>query len=157
MGKPPPGPDLRNMVLTLDPAEVAMAPTEALPHVWGMVMDIGAEHGWASLVTLADGTTSLYTSGGGGVIGGGAHQPVVEVSRHLLDLVEANLSLFEETEDLDPPGNGQTRFLVLTYQGTLGGSAPTEELTSLKGPLAPLFVSANDLLTALRLATESSK
>jgi hypothetical protein len=144
------------MVLTLDPAEVGLAPTEALPHVWGMVMDIGVREGWASLVTLADGTTSLYTSGGGGVIGGGAHETVVEASGSLLQQVEANLHLFELTDDLDPPADGQTRFLVLTYDGTLGGSYATEHLSSSKGPLAPFFAAANDLLTALRLATGSS-
>ena len=145
------------MVLTLDPAKAGLAPSDALPHVWGVVMDIGAEHGWASLVTLADGTTSLYTSGGGGVIGGGAHEPVVEASTRLLTLVEANLDLFEATDDLDPPGAGQTRLLVLTHEGTRSGSSSTAELTALEGPLAPLYVSANDLLTALRLATKPSE
>jgi hypothetical protein len=117
MNKPPPGPELRNMLLTLDPVEAGLAPTEALPRVWGAVMDIGADRGWASLVTLADGTTSLYTSGGGGVIGGGAHEPVVEASGRLLHLIEAHLDLFEPTDDLDPPGPEQTRFLVMTYEG----------------------------------------
>ena len=153
MSKPPPGPELRNMVLTLDPAKAGMTPTETLPHVWGTVMDIGAERGWASLVTLADGTTSLYTSGGGGVIGGGAHEPVVEASARLLRLIEAGLDLFEPTDDLDPPGAGQTRFLALTYEGVRGRSAPTAQLAAGEDPLGMIFTAGNDLLTELRQAT----
>jgi hypothetical protein len=154
MDKPPPGPELRNMVLTLDPASTGLAPTDTLPHVWGTVMDMGVEHGWASIVTLADGTTSLYTSGGGGVIGGGAHQPVVEPSRRLLQLIEANLDLFEPTDDLDPPGPDQTRFLVMTYDGTRANGGRTGELASGEDPLSPIFAAGNDLVTQLRLATE---
>jgi len=151
---PPPGPDLRNMVLTLDPSKAGLTPTDALPRVWGFVMDIGAARGWASLVTLADGTTSLYTSGSGGMIGGGAHEPVVEASGQLLRLVEANLDNFEADEDLEPPESGQTRFLVLTYEGIRGRSAATEQLASGSDALSPIFAAGNDLLTQLRLAAE---
>ena len=152
--KPSPGPDLRTMVLDLDPARAGLAPIPELPHVWGMAMEIGADHGWASLVTLADGTTSLYTSGGGGVIGGGAHEPVIEASARLLRLIEAELDLFEPTEDLDPPGPDQTRFLILTYDGITCRSAPTDELASGHGELAHVFAAGNDLLTQLRLAAD---
>jgi hypothetical protein len=140
------------MVLSLDPARAGMAPTPELPHVWGVAMEIGADQGWASLVTLADGTTSLYTSGGGGVIGGGAHEPVVEASARLLRLIDAKLALFEQTEDLDPPGPDQTRFLALTYDGIRSRSAPTEQLASGDDELAHIFAAGNDLLTQLRLA-----
>jgi hypothetical protein len=150
----PPGPGLRNMILTLDPAKAGLATTPELPHVWGMAMEIGADHGWASLVTLADGTTSLYTSGGGGVIGGGSHEPVIEASVRMLRLLEANLELFEPTDDLDPPGPDQTRFLVLTYDGIRSQSGGTEEMASGKGELAPIFAAGNNLLTQLRLAAD---
>jgi hypothetical protein len=154
MNKASPGPELRNMVLTLDPAKAGLAPTEALPNVWGMVMDIGADHGWASLVTLADGTTSLYTSGGGGMIGGGAHEPVIEASARLLRLVEEDLESFEPTDDLDPPASDQTRFLALTYEGVKARAAATDSLASGENPLSAIFAAGNDLLTELRLAAE---
>jgi hypothetical protein len=142
------------MVLTLDPAKAGLAPAEGLPHVWGLVMDIGANRGWASLVTMADGTTSLYTSGGGGMIGGGGHESVVEASGRLLRLIESNLELFESTDDLEPPESGQTRFLILTYEGIRGRSAATEQLVSGNDGLSPIFAAGNDLLTQLRLAAE---
>src|SRR5690348_17043141 len=71
---------LRNQILTLDPARAGFA-GQAL---WGCVMDTGYPSGAATLVCLSDGTTSLYTSTGGGMIGGGAHEQVVRANAGLL-------------------------------------------------------------------------
>ena len=49
-----------------------MQPTERFPNVFGVVMDMTYPSGVATLVTFADGTASLYTSTGGGIIGGGS-------------------------------------------------------------------------------------
>ena len=47
-------------------------------------MEMAFPEGAATLVSLADGTTSMYTSTGGGVIGGGAHDAVVQAGRAFL-------------------------------------------------------------------------
>ena len=44
---------------------------------------VSSETEWYALVVLADGTTSLYTSGLLGIIGGGAHETVREAGRLL--------------------------------------------------------------------------
>lgn len=52
---------MRQMVLALTPDEIGLTPG-AGRHVWGVVMDTAmADGGGHFLVTLADGTTSLYT------------------------------------------------------------------------------------------------
>ncbi len=38
---------------------------------WGVVMDWGLDNGFATVVALSDGNTSVYLSGGGGSLGGG--------------------------------------------------------------------------------------
>ena len=43
------GPDLRSMVLALAPTEAGLAPTGALPHVWGALMDIGSSRPMISI------------------------------------------------------------------------------------------------------------
>jgi hypothetical protein len=149
-----PGPDLRRMVLGLDPAEAGLAPSRELPHVWGAVMDIGVEGGWASVVALADGTTSLYTSGGGGVIGAGAHERVASASARLLRLIEGELGRFEPTEDLDPPGADQTRFLALTYDGPRAAGGRSETLRVGSDPLSAIFLAGHELVGELRLLSE---
>jgi hypothetical protein len=149
----PPGPDLRRRILGLDPSEVGIAPTDELPRVWGTLLDMSFPTGWASLVTLADGTTSLYTSAGGGVIGGGAHQRVATASARFLRLVEAELTRFEPTDNLDPPEPGQARYLVLTYDGIRAAGGSSETLASGADPLSPIFAAGQHLITELRLAT----
>jgi hypothetical protein len=53
------------------------ATTSVIPHhnghpdVYGLVVDIPARGGYATVVALGDNTTSLYTSAGGGTIGAG--------------------------------------------------------------------------------------
>src|SRR5438477_9066890 len=64
--------ELRHRALHLAPEEVGIHPSGDTP--WGIVMDTTYPEGSASLVALEDGTASLYFSGGGGVIGGHAHE-----------------------------------------------------------------------------------
>jgi hypothetical protein len=149
----PPGPDMRRRILELDAAEAGISPSGELPHVWGALIDMGFPTGWASLVTLADGTTSLYTSAGGGVIGGGAHAPVVAASARFLRLVEAELARFEPTTDLEPREPGQTRFLVLTYDGIRAAGGSSEALAVGTDPLSAVFAAGQQVVTELRLAT----
>ena len=86
--------DLRAMVLGARPDEIGLAPTPERPRVWGVLMETGYPKGVATLVTLADGTTSLYLSTGGGTIGGGAHEAVASASRRFLAAVERTLDSF---------------------------------------------------------------
>lgn len=79
---------LRGMVLGLDPKKVGVEPTRELPRVWGIVVDWGMDSGSATFVALADGTASMYTSSGGGVIGAGEHEPVQAAAQRLLDVAE---------------------------------------------------------------------
>ena len=83
------------------------------PDVSGLVVDVRGEGGFATVVSLADGTTSMYTSTGGGMIGAGAHAAVAEATRHLLTLVQQNLSLFPTGDNRQLPPEGLVRFHVV--------------------------------------------
>lgn len=54
--------NMRKIVLTISPASQGLAPTAELPHVYGACLDWALADGLASVVCLADGSTSLYTS-----------------------------------------------------------------------------------------------
>src|SRR5689334_9394559 len=71
---------LRGKVLGLDPAEVAITASPRLPRVWAVLMETGYPGAVATLAALADGTTSLYLSSGGGMIGAGGHTRVAEAT-----------------------------------------------------------------------------
>ena len=56
---------MRDGILSLAPAEAGIVPSPQCPHVWGVLAELGFDDGCVTLVSLADGTTSLYFSGGG--------------------------------------------------------------------------------------------
>jgi hypothetical protein len=66
---------LRAQILGLDSAGAGLRQGPGHEAVWGALMETGSPRGTASLMGLADGTTSLYLSSGGGIIGGGSHRP----------------------------------------------------------------------------------
>ena len=84
---------LRTRILTLDPSSVSLFPTTELPHVYGVVMDMVFPNGSATFVVMVDGTTSLYTSSGASIIGGGFHRSVVQAGRTLLAVAEARYAV----------------------------------------------------------------
>ena len=81
-------PALRLQALSVErgPAGIPAPPPNAL--VWGLLMEMGFPNGTATLFALADGTTSLYYSSGGGVLGGQGHEAVRRANAALL--AEAN-------------------------------------------------------------------
>src|SRR6266571_9189175 len=97
---------LRRQLLTLDPAELELSPSPGRPRVWALFMEMGLDTGTASLVAVADGTTSLYMSTGGGVIGGGEHQAVRRVSEAFLDTAEAHLDRLQAISKAPLPQTG---------------------------------------------------
>jgi hypothetical protein len=146
-------------MLSLDPAAVGLHPSAELPRVWGVLMEMGFPEGAATIVSLADGTTSLYTNEGGGVIGGGEHAPVAAASRRFLaeaEATEAGLSPEEPTNVQLPPA-GVVSFVVLGYSGTQTGAAGEDELASTQHPLSRLYAAGQDVITALREAEESRR
>jgi hypothetical protein len=70
MNSPTPEPapiylQLRQRILGFNPDELGLKPSLEAPHVWAVLVEMGYEVGTATLVSLVDGTTSLYYSTGG--------------------------------------------------------------------------------------------
>src|SRR5947208_8819983 len=148
-------PDLRGRILHADPTELGFWGSSG-SDVWGAVMDMAFPGGVATLVSLEDGTTSLYPSTGGGVIGGGAHPPVVEATLAFLDAVAVYAPQFSPLESDDVPEPGHIGFHALGFDGRRGADAPEADLQSRTHDLWPLYYSGHQVITALRIATDSS-
>jgi hypothetical protein len=108
---------LRTMILTTDPAKVGLAATSELPNVWGVVVDWGMDPNVATVVALADGTASMYTSTGGGVIGAGGRPAVDAANRRLLGVAEAQLARFEPIDAPADPDPTTFVYWILTWSG----------------------------------------
>jgi hypothetical protein len=151
--KPDPGEaarKLRDQALTLDATELGIAPTTARPHVWAVLMETGYQKGVATLVSFADGTSSLYFSTGGGVLGAGAHATVRAMGDALLTAAETHLADLTPMDVTPLPGVGRVRFYVRTFGGMMGAEADERVLGESRHPLSPLFHSAHAVISAIR-------
>ena len=142
-------PDLRGNLLRTNPSELGLKPTEHLPHVWAAIFDWGMPSGGASIVVVADGTVSMYTSTGGGVIGGGAHDGVKMPAARFIKTVEAIVDSLSPSTDAPPPGPNEFALVALTYDGIRWGLVDLR-LFQRTDPLARAWVAGQDVITALR-------
>ncbi len=148
---------LRENLLATDPGEVGIEPTPTLPQVWGLVMDTGHGFGTSTLIALADGTTSLYLSSGGGIIGGGMHPQVVAASLALLDLVERDLAGFQPSTSDDLPVEGRVVLRALTFDGPRSVEADQDDLATGRHPQGGLFRAAHGVISELRQIEEQAE
>ena len=143
-------PDLRGAALSRTPAELGLKPTPALPNVFGLFMEWALPNGVATLVTFAEGSTSLYFSGGGGFIGAGQHDTVRQAATRFLKMAEEHLSRFTPAADAPLPPVGRVTFVARTYGGTLRAEGPEADMGHNRDPLSPLFHAGQSVITEIR-------
>src|SRR5665213_4024849 len=107
--------DLRSMALEAAVSGVIPVHRDH-PEVFGLVADIPAQGGYATIVALGDNSTSMYTSTGGGTIGAGERPAVAASTQQLLAVVQAHLDAFASADDGTLPEQGWVRLHVLTDQ-----------------------------------------
>lgn len=118
-------------------------------------MDMGYPRGTATLVALADGTTSLYTSTGGGIIGGGAHQAVAIATRSFLTTLETHLPELAPGAGTSLPAQGRVIIRALTYSGQVSAEATEDDLGHGRHPLSAVFHAGHRVITELRRMDEA--
>jgi hypothetical protein len=142
---------LRGQILHADPATIGLKPTESLTNVWGALLETGYSGGVATVVSLGDGTTSLYTTSGFGIIGGGGHEQVVQATIEFLHAVEGALPGFEPDADDSLPAEGETVLRALTFGGRLAVRALEADFGNGRHPLSAVFHAGQGVITQLRL------
>lgn len=145
---------LREQAFRVGAVDLALAPTSSRPRVWGAIMELGYPTGIATLLTFAEGTTSLYFSNGGGVIGAGDHAAVHDAAEAFLDSVEAHLAEYGPVEETSTPRIGRVRLYARTFAGTLAAEATEEELGENLHPLSPIFLAGHAVITAIRESSD---
>jgi hypothetical protein len=124
--------------------------------VVALLMETGYLEAVATLVGVADGSTSLYFSNGGGIIGGGQHEQVAAVTRRWLEVASSDLEQLTPVDEVPLPETGETQFVAVTGAGRLIGGASEELLASERHPLSPLFYAGQDVITQVRLVEDAS-
>jgi hypothetical protein len=119
--------------------------------ILALLMENGYEQAVATLVAVADGTTSLYFSTGGGIIGAGAHESVAQANGRWLETGAAFLEQLEPVADPQLPAAGQTQFVAVTNDGLRAAVVPEQDLRRNRHALSPLFYAAQDVIAQVRL------
>jgi hypothetical protein len=142
--------ELRSQALRLTADQLGDAvPSEA--GILALLMETGYQEAVATLVAVADGTTSLYFSNGGGFVGAGTHPTVAEASRSWLEAGRTFLPALSDVTEPPLPGVGLTRLLAVTPDGLRGAVAPEDDLGGNRHELSPLFHAAHEVITQIRL------
>lgn len=148
--------DLRNEILSARPEGGTRQDPEGPTRVWGALMEMGFSRAAATLVSLADGTTSLYLGNGGGIIGAGGKAAVAHASKAFLRASEEYLHHLTSTKSYPLPLVDCVRFYVLTRDGAYTAEGRWKDLRAGTHDLSGLYIAGDAVLTELRLMDEQS-
>src|SRR4051812_27827824 len=120
------------------------------------MMETGHDRGTSTLVALADGTTSLYLSSGGGIIGGGRHARVAAATRDLLAVVQRRWPDLAVAGGTALPATDRVVLRALAYGGQHRAvDADEDDLGHGRHPFSEIFVAGHAVITELRLIEEA--
>lgn len=145
--------DLRSMFLTRSPRNFGIVPTQDHPRVWAVLMDMGSSEGTTTLLAVVDGTVSLYTSTGGGVIGAGEHPSIRRRAMKFISTAERYFEEFQKTSESPLPAPGRINFYLMTFSGTFTGDFDENALGEGHHKLSKLFYAGHEVISAMREKT----
>jgi len=148
---------LRDQILKLSRDKCGLPATAAPTEPCAVLMDWGVNNGTATVVAVADGTVSIYLSGGGGSLGGGqGHAAIRAAGQKLLNLAKESLPRMQKTTEYPLPGRGQVYFYVRTTEGVFTARTSQEELNSRSHPFRYLGDAAQEIITQYRQVQSNS-
>jgi hypothetical protein len=147
--------ELRLRMLTDDPKSFGVTPTEEYPVVYGVLMDWPIDEHTASVVSLCTGDASLYTTSTFGVIGGIGHDSVRSAAHRFLKEASKHYDESVPTSDYPYPASDRVRFYLVTFNGVRVIDAPLSSATDDSGKYAALFYQGQEVITQLRLVTQT--
>ena len=150
----PPGVGLRLMALTTPVNKLGFTSDNDFPNVYGVLTDWNIGEVTATVMSMRDGTASLYTTSTFGVIGGQGHDNVRHAAVQHVQLAEQFNKHGKIVTDFPYPKSGQVNFYILTYDGVRLHIVNESAIDQGTDPEYSLFASAQDVLTNLRLITE---
>ena len=146
--------DLRGLILHMKPEQISISRSSEIPNVWGVMMEIGMGGAVVSVVSLAEGTTSMYFSSGGGIIGTGQHEEVALASRMFISAAERCLEAIPQSIACPMPAQGNVRFHLLTFDGYRSIETVESDIQKTAHPLYHLYESGQWVITKVRMRTQ---
>lgn len=108
---------MRERFLTRPPAEWGIEPAAENPQVYGVLMEWLSEGVTLTVAAFCEGSASVYTSLGHGMIGGHADEQVNSDARALVEAAARVHDDASPTSEFPYPGPGRVQFYLLTFTG----------------------------------------
>ena len=141
---------LRNMAFTVSPDTLGLNLSKDKTEVYGVIMDWEMGGAVATTIAYMTGDASMYTSTGGGVIGGGQHQNVNSAAKQLIKVAQIYLDKAVKTETTPLPQTDNVKFYILTNKGIYVGQEVMSNFENNSSKWLGLFEQSNIVLTELR-------
>lgn len=146
----------RNQVLSLKPTAIGLHIPDNKEEAFGVVLEIGTGGGVATIISLATGDASMYTSSSSGIIGGIAHPGVKKAAIAFVKTSQTYFHKMQTAKNLDIPKAGDIKIFILTNKHKYAYEAPENDITNEKSDWAELFYKGNEVITQLRLTVGQS-
>jgi hypothetical protein len=118
---------------------------------WGVLMDWGVRNGTATVMSMSDGSASVYLSSGGGFIGGQNIEPVRLAAQRAVAEAQSVQLPEQAVKDFPLPDTNGAIFYFLTDAGVFALRASVSELSSGSHPLRKLGDAMQAVITQFRL------
>lgn len=141
---------LRNIAFSVSPDSLGLTLSKDKKEVYGVIMDWEMGGAIATTTAYMTGDASMYTSTGGGIIGGGQHQNVNSAAKQLIKVAQTYLDKAIKTETTPLPQTNIIRFYLLTNMGVYVGQEVMSNFENNSSKWFGLFVESNKVLTELR-------
>lgn len=149
--------ELRLSALTKKALDFGIPPSLDNGAVYCVVVDWPVDDQIVSVVSLADGSASLYTTSTFGIIGGFAHERVRAAAIRLVEAGNALRRNATPTTDYSYPKPDKIRFYLVTYDGVRVIDADRASVEGGSDKTSELFARAQDVVTELRLTKEDNQ
>jgi hypothetical protein len=145
---------MRQYWFEVTPEQAKIKPTIEQNKVFCVIMDWPIKEVMSTLMSMADGTASLYTNKGLGIMGGYA---AVESAKAFVGQAEQSLSYSVATTEHPYPSTDMVRFYIRTFTELRVIEEPVNLLLTKKSKLNLLFAAANQVITELIEAANKAK
>lgn len=148
---------LREQVLKLKLKDLGIDSKKYPNQVYATLMETGYKKATVTVASIIDGTTSLYFSNGGGVLGSGQDKSVKDATMGLLHFSEKHLKQMKETVSFPSPKIGEVKFYIITKKGVFTYSALENDLGYKKDKLHELFFAGQYVISEVRKVDEKRR
>jgi len=142
---------LRTMALESTRANFGLGPASTPDQPFVVVADWGDAQGATTIVAVADGSASVYSSDGAGSIGGGqAHPTIHDAALRTVELAADALPQAHLATTYPVAGQGQVTFYLVTDAGVYAATAAQDDLNANRSPLSALAASTQKVVAEYR-------